>query len=181
MLVRSVHERLLLASPDAVGELLDALGGAHDRLWPAGRWPPLRLDRPLRVEAAGGHGPIGYAVVAHEPGRRVVFRFTEPRGLVGVHRFEVEPRQGVGVVLRHTLEASLRGRLLLGWLLVLRPLHDALLEDLLDRAELAVEGRVHAPAGWTAYVRLLRPLRRARRRAAAGGGWHDAPVDGGHR
>ncbi|NHC12504.1 SRPBCC family protein [Motilibacter deserti] len=162
MLIRNVHERLLLADPDAVGALVDALGGESDVLWPSDRWPALRLDRPLRAGAVGGHGRIRYAVVAHQPARSAVFRFRSPAGVVGVHRFEVERRERVGTVLRHTLEAEVHGTTRLVWSLALRNLHDALIEDLLDRAELAVEGSVHSPARWSPYVRLLRRAGRAR-------------------
>jgi hypothetical protein len=40
--------------------------------------------------------------------------------------------------------------------LVFRPLHDALIEDSLDRAEHAVTGIVARPARWSGTVRQLR-------------------------
>ncbi|MGW3967282.1 hypothetical protein ACWED2_46225 [Amycolatopsis sp. NPDC005003] len=45
-----------------------------------------------------------------------------------------------------------------------RPLHDALLEQLLDRAESAVTGRVERPVRWSPYVRFLRGLGEIRSR-----------------
>jgi len=72
--VTNVHERLLPASPARVGQPLDSLAGPDDRLWPSADWPPMRLDRPLQVGAAGGNGPIRYEVEAYDPGRRVQFR-----------------------------------------------------------------------------------------------------------
>ncbi|WP_372448549.1 hypothetical protein [Streptomyces durocortorensis] len=48
----------------------------------------------------------------------------------------------------------------LTWPLVWRPLHDALLEDSLDRAERACTGAVENPARRGSYVRLLRRLAR---------------------
>ncbi|HEX6674476.1 MAG TPA: SRPBCC family protein [Actinomycetes bacterium] len=178
MEIRNVHERILPATADQVGTLLDGLAGPGDRLWPAGRWPglPLRFDRPLGVGARGGHGSVRYTVEEYVPGRLVVFRFSERMGLDGTHRFEVDDREGV-VELRHVLVGRPRGlRTLLSWLLVVRPLHDAVLEDLLDRAELAVSGRVLRPARWSWWVRLLR-RRLARRllepRRAGGGSGSD--------
>lgn len=131
----------------------------------------MRLDAPLGVGATGGHGPIRYRVVAYIPGKRVVFEFLPQgltRGLVGSHEFEVIPVDG-GATLRHVLEARCAGLPALRWRAVIEPLHDALLEDALDRAERHVLGRVERPARWSAWVRLLAFLfeRRARKRVAA--------------
>ena len=164
----NVHERRIAASPDEVGALLADAGGPQDRTWPTAAWMPMRLGRPVAVGADGGHADIRYAVTAYEPGRLLEFTFHPPTQLVGVHRFEVERRERVGTVLRHTLEVDVRGRLRLAWLLGLRSLHGALLEDLLDRAELAVEGRVHAPARWSPYVRVARWAGRGRAGHARG-------------
>jgi hypothetical protein len=161
MHVRNVHQRLLPGPLERVGELIDGLAGPDDRLWPGDRWPPMRFDRPLAVGADGGHGPIRYRVEAYQPGRRVAFRFTR---VDGGHHLEAEPAGEGAVRLRHVVEARLRGRRLVAWVLVIRPLHDALLEDLLDRAELALTGTVARPNRWSPWVRLVR--RRLRRRAA---------------
>jgi hypothetical protein len=155
-MIRNVHARELHASAGEVGALLDSLGSDDDRLWPH-RWPQLRLDGPLAVGAAGGHGPIRYSVEEYEPGRRVVLRFAPGLGIDGTHRLELEPHAGAGrTVLRHVLEGRLYGRARLGWPVAVRWLHDALLEDLLDRAELEAQGSVARPARWSPWVRLLR-------------------------
>ncbi len=161
-----MHERVLAGAAGEVGALLDGLSGPQDRLWPGDRWPPMRLEGPLRPGARGGHGPVGYAVAEHVPGRRVAFRFDGrglTAGLEGGHRFEVVEVSG-RVALRHVLEA--RGGLAswLKWILVIAPLHDALLEDALDRAERQVNGHVARPARWSPWVRLLRSLLASRRR-----------------
>jgi hypothetical protein len=160
MRIVNVHERILPATVEQVGALLDGLGGPNDRLWPSDRWPglPLRFDRPLGVGASGGHGPIRYRVEEYEPGHRVVFRFSERMGIDGTHRLEVDDSQGV-TELRHVLEGRLKDAAAIrNWRLVIHPLHDAVLEDLLDRAELAVTGQVLQPARWSRRVRLLRRL-----------------------
>jgi hypothetical protein len=167
MRVRNVHQRLLPGPPERVGALIDGLAGPDDRLWPGDRWPPIRFDRPLGVGADGGHGPIRYRVAGYDPGRRVAFRFTRMPGLDGGHHLEAEPAAGGAVLLRHVAEGRLGGRMLVAWPLVIRPLHNALIQDLLDRAELAVTGTVASPNRWSRWVRLLRGrLRRPRARAA---------------
>lgn len=168
MRVLNVHQRELAASPEAVGRLIDRLGSEEDAIWPDPNWPPMRLDRPLQAGAAGGHGPIRYVVEEYAPGRRVVFRFTAPRGFVGTHRFEVEPTMA-GSLLCHVLEMEATGAARLSWPLVFRPLHDALIEDALDRAQRA-RGREPARAArWSLYVRFLRFLLRRRRRGPRAG------------
>ncbi|MBC8424132.1 SRPBCC family protein, partial [bacterium] len=148
-----------------VGALLDGLSGPHEALWPDDRWPPMRFDRPLQVGARGGHGPIRYDVGAYEPGRLVRFDFTAPRGFEGHHRFEVEEREPELTRLRHVLEMDARSAAALSWPLVFRPLHDALLENALDRAEISL-GLEPAGARWSPWVRCLRWVLKPRGRRA---------------
>jgi hypothetical protein len=147
MAVYNVHERLL---PDRAGGLIDDLG----RIWPE-VWPRMWLDRPLAVGASGGHGPIRYTVESYVPGKWVRFRISAPRGFVGLHEFTSHAAPG-GTVLRHTIAMHLRGWARLTWPLAIRWLHDAMIEDILDRAELATTGAVAHPSRWSPYVRLLR-------------------------
>lgn len=157
MAVLNIHERTIPAPESAVGALLDGLAGPDDRLWPGSDWPPLQLDGPLAVGAAGGHGPVRYQVVGYQPGRWVRFRFSGPRGFDGFHEFTVQPAKG-GSLLRHTIAMRLHGAGRLSWPLAFRWLHDALLEDSLDRAVRACGAAVESPARWGTPVRLLRRL-----------------------
>lgn len=124
--------------------------------WPAPEWPAMVLDRPVSVGAHGGHGPIRYHVTGYDPGRRVEFAFDPGTGLVGTHVLSVEPAGPAAAHVRHVLEGDLRGSAVLRWTLVTRWLHDAVLEDLLDRAEAAVGTGPTRPARWSPWVRLLR-------------------------
>lgn len=157
----NVHERELHAPAERVGALLDGLAGPGDRLWPGDRWPVMRLDRPLGVGARGGHGFIRYSVEEHRPGERVVFRFADrgglSAGLQGTHRLEVEPVDGDRTILRHVIDARCRGTMRLKWPLVIEPLHDALLEDALDKAALAV-GDPPRNARYSTWVNFLRAV-----------------------
>src|SRR5690349_10153538 len=155
-MVQNVHERRIPVPPERRGPLLDRLGGPDDVLWPSRRWPPMVLDGPVAVGAAGGHAAIRYRVTAHEPGRRVEFTFDPRMGLHGTHVFSVEPDGGSGSILRHAAGGRLSGRLVLLWPLAIRWLHDAVLEDLLDRAEVAVGTGPARPNRWSPGVRLLR-------------------------
>ncbi|MET7341585.1 SRPBCC family protein [Streptomyces sp. NPDC005547] len=160
--VYNVHERLLPVAVHRVGALLDGLArpGGEDRLWPHRSWPAMAFDRPLGVGAAGGHGPVRYTVVAHVPALWVRFAFDGPRGFHGFHEYAVLPAGTgeSGAVLRHTLAMRTTGPARLTWPLVWRPLHDALIEESLDRAERACAGAVARPARRGPYTRLLRAL-----------------------
>lgn len=160
--VFNAHERVLPASVQAVGALLDRLGSEHDPIWPSDRWPRLELDRGgLVVGARGGHGPIRYHVVEYDPGRFVRFRFSAPPGFLGHHEFVVERSGEKGALLRHVVVLAPSGEARYTWPLIWRPLHDALMEDALDRAEAAITGTAPPPRAWSWWVRVLRRLLRS--------------------
>ncbi|MFC9298714.1 SRPBCC family protein [Streptomyces sp. NPDC057011] len=163
MAVYNVHERLLHAKASEIGTLIDSLAGPTDSLWPTGAWPAMELDRGLSVGSKGGHGPVRYTVTAYVPGTWVRFTFTGPRGFNGFHELAVLPVDEERTVLRHTLAMRTTGPARLTWPLAFRHLHDALLEDALDRAEGPTRG-----ARWTPYVRLLRSLASRRGRGRGG-------------
>ncbi|WP_050515091.1 hypothetical protein [Streptomyces rimosus] len=166
----NVHERELPVPLRTVGALIDGLAGADDPLWPGRDWPPMRLDRPLGEGATGGHGPVRYTVAAYVPGVWVRFAFSGPRGFDGFHEYTAHALGERRSVLRHTLAMRARGPARLSWPLAYRPLHDAALEDSLDRAEFACTGTVARPARWSPYVRLLRRLSGDSRNSRAGTG-----------
>jgi hypothetical protein len=158
MQIVNIHECRLSIDPMEAGSLLDTLASPEDRLWPGDHWPAMRLDRPLGIGATGGHGPIGYRVDAYQPGTRVRFRFTAPPGFNGHHWFEVLPSNEQGAILRHTIDMQVTGRRLLSWLFIIRPLHDALVEDAFYNAEQAL-GLPARRRPWSLWVRVLRRVR----------------------
>ena len=160
MKIWNVHERRLEAPPEKVGAILNTLSSKDDRLWPGDRWPPMQFDAPLGVGARGGHGPIRYSVSAYVPGRIAEFRF-DGTGLTarwdGRHVFEVIPRRS-HVILRHTIDAAADPKTWLTWYFMIRPMHNALLEDALDRAESRLGIGPQKPARWGPWVRFLRKM-----------------------
>lgn len=162
-MIRNVHRRHLPVDPAEVWDLVARLGGPDDELWPSG-WPSARLAGPMEPGTPGRHGPVAYVVERVEPGRLVSFRFTAPRGFHGHHRFEVVPAGGDagGTILEHHVETTADPLAWLSWWAFIRPLHDALVEELLDRAERATTGRLAGPAAARSpWVRLLRRLPRS--------------------
>jgi len=162
MAVVNVHERVLNASITEVGKLIDDLASANDKLWPHDRWHAMKFDRPLSVGAVGGHGPIRYTVESYQPSQRIQFRFTRPKGFLGSHRLEVEAMEGEKAKLRHIIEMRVQGMERLSWPLAIRPLHDALIEDALDRAEVSTGGQP-VKRNWSLWVRFLRRVMSRRR------------------
>ena len=170
MKIVNVHQRLLHASPDRVAALIASLGSPNDQLWPRTGFPRMVLDRPLAVGAKGGHGPIRYMVEACEPGF-AKFRFTSANGW---HAFEVLEGTAHHCVLEHRMELNVSGLALLRWLLVIRPLHDACVEELLSQAQASLGEKPRAIAR-SAYVSLLlRGFSRASNQRAHGGDHHAA-------
>jgi len=168
MKIDNQHERSFNVQTDSVGNILDTLSGPNDRLWPRENWPPMLLDANLKPGAKGGHGPVRYYVDEYVPGRRAIFRFDGTgltAGLDGRHYFEIIPRNHHNV-LRHVLDAECGLQAWLKWKIMIEPLHDALLEDALDRAEQALEGRISWPARWSPWVRFVRRIMAKKRRQA---------------
>lgn len=166
-MVINIHQRVLAASPAAVGQILDGLAGADDRLWPR-RWPAMRFDRPLGVGARGGHGPIRYHVEAHTRGSAVRFRFERPSGFNGYHEYALTAAPSGETLVRHSLVMTTSGTARITWPLFYRPLHDALIEDSLDQAEESLGLPAQRTRRWSRRVRVLRAIAL---RASTSGRW----------
>ena len=109
-------------------------------------------------------------MTAYTPGRRAEFTFAPGIGADGTHTFTAIPLGADRTLLRHELEARFTGAMRLGWPLVVRWLHDALLEDLLDRAEDAVgtpPARRARHSGWVRAILWAARRRRTRSPDAA--------------
>ena len=154
--MRNIQRRDIEAPAAAVGALLDRLASDADPLWPAPAWPPIRFDRGLAVGSVGGHGPIRYSVAEYVPGRRVRFVFDPSIGLDGYHELIIEPLDERRTRLTHDLVGRPRGTMRLVWPLAVRWMHEALLQDLLDNAELIATGRLREKALWSRWVRFMR-------------------------
>lgn len=167
-MLHNVHEREIAAPVERLAPLLDRLGGPDDELWPAPAWWPMAFDRPLGVGADGGHGGVRYRVSEHDSGRRLRCELDPGTGLVGYHELSLEALGPGRTRVRHLLVCRLRGAMRLLGPTVLVPLHDAVVEDLLDNAERAGTGTVRTPARWSWWVRVWqRVTERVRARRAA--------------
>ena len=156
MNIKNIHERKISASDNKVGALLDSVSSREDKIWPYENWSNIEFDRPLEVGAVGGHGAIKYVVTAYEPGNSIKFRFT--KDLDGYHEMVIKEIDATHCLLRHSIHANVTGSMALLWPIVIRPLHNALIEDLLDKVEMQVSS-VQRPRRWNIWVILLRRMR----------------------
>ncbi len=134
---------------------MSTLSSDQDLVWPNRYWPRMKLDKGLVLGARGGHGPIGYFVQALEEGKRVRFEFTRPRGFYGYHEFEVNAIDEHTTVVRHNLIMDAKGLAVLSWTLIYRPLHDALVEDALDKIDHHFS-QEKKKTEWSVWVKILR-------------------------
>jgi hypothetical protein len=156
MKMSNVHERTIAASAARVGALLDTLASADDKFWPHENWPGVKFNAPLQVGATGGHGTGPYTVSSYTPGQRLRFEFRG--GRQGYHEFTVQKVDDTMCLLRHVLKAELMLKSAWRWYFLIRPLHDALIEDLFDKVEGQV-ARIERPHVWSSRVQKLRRQR----------------------
>jgi hypothetical protein len=153
MQIVNIHKRHLPASVAQVGELIATAASKDDRVWPHENWPRMYFDRPIQVGAVGGHGPIHYRVVTYWPQECVRFEFTS--GSVGWHELQLQATGEHTCLLTHTIQTQPSLKFRIEWLLVIRHMHDALIEDLFDKLESQFQPLAQ-PNHWNAYVKLLR-------------------------
>jgi hypothetical protein len=127
MKIRNRHERIIAAAP----ERITALIADFDRVWPAEIAPAPRREGQRLYDA----GPMAWEEFDRPDAVRA-FRVVRPDGLQAEHWFELEPADGA-TVLRHTVEGSATGRYEAIWRERIEPLHDLILEALLDNVEYA--------------------------------------------
>jgi len=160
MKINNIHQRHYQQPQATLAAILDSLASPDDRLWPWENWPPMRLNRGLEVGSRGGHGPIGYTVVEYLRGQLVVFSFTKPETFQGTHRFELLALDEGRTLLRHSIVMTVDWRGMLLWVIAIRWLHDALLEDALDKVDrqLSLQPGASRHGWWVKFLR--RALRR---------------------
>jgi hypothetical protein len=127
MKITNRHERIIAATPERIAALI----ADFDRIWPTQIAPAPRL-RGHRLYDAG----LMLWEEYDRPGAARAFQVASPAELQGEHWFELEVAQG-GTVLRHTLQGCAAGKYETIWRERIEPLHDLILEALLDNVEAA--------------------------------------------
>jgi hypothetical protein len=137
MKIRNRHERIVAAAPERIAALIADL----DRIWPTEIAPAPRRQG-QRLYDAG----LMLWEEFDRPGAARAFRVVRLGGLAAEHWFELEPADGV-TVLRHTVEGRAAGRYESIWCERIEPLHDLVLEALLDNVEAAAGDRGDGTVG----------------------------------
>lgn len=157
MKVLNVHTRLLNQSKEKVVTLAKTLATENDAVWPKEKWPTMKFKGGIQIGAKGGHGPIRYAVEKYDPDEIIQFRFSKPQGFHGIHKFEIREVSKNKTAIKHTIEMNTVGKGTLLWILGIRSLHDALIEDAFDKMEnYFTKEQISTP--WSFWVRFLRSL-----------------------
>jgi len=127
MKIRNDHERMVAAPPERIAALIADFG----RVWPTQIAPAPQWQ---------GHRLYNAGVMVWEefdrPGAARAFRVVRPTELQGEHWFELEPAEGATVV-RHTIEGCTSGKYEVIWRERIEPLHDLILEALLENVAAA--------------------------------------------
>lgn len=128
MKIRKLHARMVAAPPERIAALIADFGNV---------WPTQIAPAPRRQ----GHRLYDAGLMVWEefdrPGAARAFRVVRPHELQGEHWFELELAEGATLV-RHTIEGCASGKYEAIWRERIRPLHDRILEALLDNVEAAV-------------------------------------------
>jgi hypothetical protein len=129
MKIRNRHERIVAAPPERIAALI----ADFDRIWPTQIAPAPRRH---------GHGVYDAGPMLWEefdrPEAVRAFRVIRPDELQGEHWFEIGVAEGA-TVLRHTLEGCAVGTYEAIWRERIEPLHDLILEALLDNVAAAAD------------------------------------------
>ncbi|MFH7014269.1 hypothetical protein ACHRV5_20645 [Flavobacterium sp. FlaQc-52] len=154
MKVLNIHKREINQPIEELAKLLSTLSTENDMLFANEKWFSMKLDKGLQVGSKGGHGPIRYFVTEYLPGQSVTFQF-DMTGFDGFHRFDLKPITMDKTELSHTIDMRTTGKTSLRWAIVIRWLHDAVVEDSFDKVENHfTKNKVNTP--WSLWVRILR-------------------------
>ncbi|GGD08449.1 hypothetical protein [Hyunsoonleella pacifica] len=155
MKVENTHKRIINQPKAKITALILTLSQKDDKVWPKHYWPAIRFKEGLKVGSSGGHGIIRYKITEFLPDSHITFMFLKPIGFNGLHKFEIERVNENSTCVSHKIVMSTEGLATLKWLIVIRWLHDALIENTFDRIENNFsETKVFTK--WSLWVRLWR-------------------------
>ncbi len=157
MRILNIHSRIIAQPKNELEILFSSLSSKNDKIWPKNHWPRLKFKDGLKVGAKGGHGPIRYTIEIFNPEEKIQFRFDKPQGFNGVHRFEIIELDSQNSFLKHSIDMKSNLRATLIWYIAIKWLHDALIEDLLDRVENHYNNSKKRTK-WSLWVKFLRKI-----------------------
>ena len=155
--VINIHKRTINQPKKKLTELIETLSTEKDKIWPFEKWPKMKFKEGLKEGSNGGHGPIRYTINKYIPGELIQFKFIKPEGFSGIHKFEISELANNKTELTHTIDMNTTGIGTLTWTIGIRWLHDALMEDLLDKIENQFSNKSKRTE-WNNWVKFLRKV-----------------------
>ena len=155
MKVLNIHQRKIQISKERIVALFSSLATEEDKVWPKENWPKMRFKDGLKNGSQGGHGPIRYQIIDYQPSSHIIFKFQKPEGFNGIHKFEIAELGSTETEIKHTIQMKTSGMGILKWLLAVRWLHDALIEDAFDKIQNQLTP-IQEKTEWNFWVKILR-------------------------
>ncbi|MBI5284733.1 MAG: hypothetical protein HY874_06530 [Chloroflexi bacterium] len=142
------HARIIARPLDELYQRLARMGGGLDDVWPMAP-VPMKAEGALQPGVRAAHGPIRYELVAVENGCRIEWRFTMEH-LHGRYEYTLSAMDA-GTLVENVIDGAVTGEMIGVWPSAVGPLHDWVLERILDRLEAP-------PAPWfdPRAIRLIR-------------------------
>ncbi|WP_298537248.1 hypothetical protein [uncultured Algibacter sp.] len=115
---------------------MKTLATREDRMWPKDNWPAMKFKKGLEVGEQGGHGMIRYSIKGYKEGEYITFEFLKPKRFNGIHKFEIRALNEDITEVKHSIKMKTDGLIAtFKWILVIRWLHGALIENAFDTIE----------------------------------------------
>ncbi|MBS1508287.1 MAG: hypothetical protein JSS79_16730 [Bacteroidetes bacterium] len=162
MKVINIHTREIQQPKTEIVKLFKTLATDNDMMLATDKWSPMKLDKGLQVGSKGGHGPIKYFVTDYQQDKSITFQF-DLTGFNGFHKFELKELETHKTELCHIIDMTTTGSATLKWLLAIRWLHDAYIEDAFDKVEnhFTINKK---RSEWNLWVRALRKIMRRKQK-----------------
>ena len=96
-----------------------------------------------------------YSVEIYRPSELIQFRFSKPDGFNGIHKFEITALNENRTEVKHIIDMKTSALGYIKWIIAIRSLHNALIEDGLDNLESICSGQQKSTK-WNLWVRFLR-------------------------
>ncbi len=155
MNVTNIHKRIINQPKENIAPLLKTLSTAQDKVWPNEYWPAIRFREGLVIGSKGGHGIIKYVIQDYIEGEHIAFRFLEPKGFDGIHKFDIRAINKHTTEIKHSIIMRTKGMATLKWIIAIRWLHDALIENAFDCIENTVSNSKKFTT-WNIWVKFWR-------------------------
>lgn len=135
MEVINIHRRIISQPKPKVAIVFNTLATNNDAIWPYEKWPAIRFKEGVKVGSKGGHGPVKYTIIDYCKGESIRFKFSKPLGFNGTHELYLNEISSKETEIVHRIKMSTTFLASLQWIMAVRWLHDALIEDAFDKLE----------------------------------------------